>query len=123
MKKIKLTVRHLKDFSQATYQDVPCDGYATDTPGLAVCHRLQRDADGKYRPTDQRWGVTHIESGLLIEPRGIHIYTRKNALAIARDLGPLTDWTQKSRELEKSQTLGRQVRAVFEPYRKKDVKE
>ena len=126
MTKIELTLKFATPGRSAdkAFNDVPHTGYSTDTPGLAVCRKLRWSCDNykngegtwAYKPAENWWQVIHIASGFQIEPRGIYLSRRKDALAAARNLGGLADWTLDAPQLAKVACRDK-ARAVFEQFR------
>lgn len=123
MKKIDLTLKYLRPPDQ--YEDVPHTGYTSETPGLAVCRRLQwgcdnyhnGEGDWHYKPADNWWQVIHIESGLPIGSK-VPLARRKDALAAAKTLGEFADWTMPASELCKlPRPVLDAIYAVFEKYK------
>ena len=62
-------------------------------PGLAVCRVPERNHDNSgAKPSKFFWEIVHIPSGYMV-PGCADFTTRRAALAVARELSVLADWT------------------------------
>jgi len=106
-------------------------GYSI-VPGLAVVKTpnvvsWSSDEQAPILEAGQGWQVIHMHSGLLISPPGTHTRTRKDALAITKNMASLTDWTVSAAEISKirglalkcansfAKVLGLTVRVIRQP--------
>jgi len=85
---------------------IPTKAYETDTPGLVVC---------RVPDALRYWQVVHESSGYALSSIR-NSKTRKVAKEAARELGPLTDWTQGEGAIKNDHRLYIAVIETLERY-------
>lgn len=92
-RRLREALGHVRGLKRGDYRIVFTDRSERQVRGWLVAPGL-----GVHRARDGSWSITHVPSGLRVG----WAWTRKDAVACARLLAPLADWTRPAEELRQS---------------------